>query len=295
MSSKQLIPPHEAVAWGQEAYREAGLQNLGEVRVLLEETISQPLWKLAGSAAWAEGHGVTETEFKHFQQLVKGRVARRPLQHLLGKMWFDSLELKSAPGCFIVRPETEALVEAGAKWLANQHFEHPVCGIDLCSGSGAIALALTNRFPELTMKAIELSAEALAVAQTNLKRYPQLAQRIELCQGDATWVAPGDEKGFDLVISNPPYLAPGQVTQAEAQQDPDLALYGGGEDGMEMPLKILAAAALLLRPGGVLIMEHDPAQARQLQAAGRKQGYAGVKTGMDLTGRPRFLQAEMAK
>lgn len=229
-----------------------------------------------------------------YQGLVQRRARREPLQHVLGRMWFRGLELVARPGVFIVRPETE--VVAGAAIAAAQQM---VAGgrvsltvVDLCAGSGAIAAAMAVEVPTARVVAVEIEAGAVRLAAENCQRLA--SGRIEVVRADATdpaTLAPLDGQ-VDVVVSNPPYVPEGAVEDVEtARHDPDLALFGGGGDGLALPTAVLGRATSLLRPGGVVVMEHDAGQGAALRAAATAAGLTEVSTGQDLTGRDRYLRA----
>lgn len=237
----------------------------------------------------------TEEQLTRYAALIEQRRLRVPLQHLTGEMSFRYLTLEASPGAFIARPETE--VVAGAAVEAVLGFPHPVV-IDLCTGSGAIALAIATEVPDSQVYAVELSAEAIAVAARNIKRHTAPGGRapVRLIAGDATADLPelAALRGqADVVVSNPPYIPPDQepVDPEVREHDPEMALYGGGVDGLAIPRGVIAQAAVLLRPGGVLIMEHAEVQAQAARDIAAESGYTGLTTGRDLTGRDRYLRA----
>jgi len=224
--------------------------------------------------------------------LVLARARRVPLQHLTGVAPFRGLELAVGPGVFIPRPETEqvaqhAIDEARAVGVARGR----AVVVDLCTGSGAIALAVAQEVATATVHAVELDADAYRWAVRNVAA---AADRVALVRGDARTALQSLAGQVDVVVSNPPYVPPGAVPvdQEVADHDPAVALYGLGADGLEVPRGIIAAAARLLRPGGLLVMEHAEVQAGAAQDAVRSTGlFEQVETADDLTGRPRMVVA----
>lgn len=227
--------------------------------------------------------------------LVAERATRVPLQHLTGRAWFRGLELEVGPGVFVPRPETEVV----AGWAIDAVRECVAAGraapvvVDLCTGSGAIALSLKAEVPEAEVLAVEVSELAVAWAHRNRDR---LGLDVEIVHGDAV-TALEDVTEVDLVVSNPPYIP----TTAEPldpevrDHDPHVALYGGSEDGLAIPRLVAARAAGLLRSGGVLVMEHADSQGESLPAALRASGsWSRVEDRLDLTGRPRATVAVRA-
>jgi release factor glutamine methyltransferase len=166
--------------------------------------------------------------------------------------------------------------------------------VDLCSGSGAIALAVAAEVPYARVLAVELDPMALAWAQRNVS---DLASSVELVEADATTALPGLEGQVAVVVSNPPYIPSGMVpVEPEVRDhDPELALYGGSEDGLRIPLAVARRAAQLLRPGGLLVMEHADTQGESLPAALARTGlWRDIADHEDLTGRPRATVAVRA-
>jgi release factor glutamine methyltransferase len=223
-----------------------------------------------------------------YQLLVEERAARVPLQHLTGRAGFRGLELSVGPGVFVPRPETELV--AGLAIDAARALGAPVV-VDLCTGSGAIALAVADEVPSATVYAVELGVDAHAWAARNVA---DTGLGVELRQGDATTAFPELEGTVDVVVSNPPYIPVGMVPldPEVRDHDPELALYGGSEDGLRVPLAVAARAAELLRPGGLLVMEHADTQGEALPAALRRTGaWTDVADHEDLAGRPRATTA----
>lgn len=238
---------------------------------------------------------VPATIGSHAAERFRSAVARRrhhePLQHIVGKMWFRHLTLEAHPEVFIVRPETEQVVEeaiAHAQRLLEKQDALRV--IDLCTGSGAIALALATEVPQSHVWAVELMPQAYELANRNIG---QIAPgRVTLIHGNALSALPELDGTIDLVVSNPPYVPQRDVSQQEALHDPFEALYGGGEDGLIIPRGIIHRAHRLLKPGGVLVMEHAEVQSTQLRQEARSAGMTHVRTAPDLTGRDRMLIAQ---
>lgn len=216
-----------------------------------------------------------------FAELVAQRAERVPLQHLTGQAFFRSLTLSVGPGVFVPRPETELLVEHGLEALAG--VEKPLV-VDLCTGSGAIAGSVAFERPDARVYAVELSELAHAWAQKNLAPLG-----VELVLGDATLALEDLVGRCDAVLSNPPYIPDGAVPKDPEvrDHDPDLALYGGGEDGMRVPRAIVQRAFELLRPGGFFILEHAETQRDLMVTALHRAGFERIQSIDDLAGKPR--------
>ena len=224
-----------------------------------------------------------------FQALVDERLARVPLQHLTGRAHFRRLTLAVGPGVFVPRPETE--VVAGLAIEAARGGGPAPVVVDLCTGSGAIALAVADEVPGAHVHAVELSREAHAWAERNVATS---GPGVDLRLGDARTAFPDLEAAVDVVVSNPPYIPDGAVPlDVEVRDhDPEVALYGRSADGLSVPLAVAARAAALLRGGGTLVMEHADTQGQSLPAALEGAGvWEQVADHLDLTGRPRATTA----
>lgn len=235
-----------------------------------------------------------------FDDLVEERARRTPLQHLTGQAPFRDLVLDVGPGVFVPRPETEVVAGEAideARRLVVQG-QVPVV-VDLCTGSGAIALAVASEVPVSVVHAVELSQDAAAWAAQNVER---LGVALDLRLGDAATAFADLDGAVDVVVSNPPYIPPGsEPTDPEVRDhDPQVALYGGGPDGLGVPAQVATTAARLLRSSGLFVMEHadvqQPQAVRLLQQARGPAGplWSDVVGHADLTGRPRFVTARRA-
>jgi release factor glutamine methyltransferase len=246
----------------------------------------------------------TEEFTERYDALVDERARRVPLQHLTGRAPFRDLELAVGPGVFVPRPETEdvagAAIDAAREVIGRTG---SVFVVDLCAGSAAIALAVATELPGSRVVAVEVSAAARAWAAANIAGLAP--GRVDLRAGD---VSDPDDPAVaallaevagvvDVVVSNPPYVPPGHqpVDPEVRDHDPEIALYGGGPDGLAVPRAVVALAERLLHPGGVLVMEHADVQGEQVVAAlaaqHPDQAWAQVQDHADLAGRPRYVTA----
>jgi len=229
---------------------------------------------------------VSEAERARFRDLVKRRATDRvPVAHLLGSKEFWSLDFEVGPDVLTPRPETETLVQAGLDRLPAG----PSRVLDLCTGSGCVALALASERPEAQVTASDVSAAALEVAARNAEALG-LAGRVRFVEGPL-YAPLGDER-FDLIVSNPPYVAETQRGRLapELGHEPDLALFAGPE-GLEVLRELVAGAPGRLAPGGALALELSPEQAETVAGWCRQAGLLDVTLHRDLAGRPRVVAA----
>ncbi len=230
------------------------------------------------------GDRLTPDQVAEYEALVARRANREPLQHITGSAPFYRLELAVGPGVFVPRPETELLVEEALGVLRLTEKTNAPRIVDLCTGSGAIAAAIKSELPNAQVFAVELSEDAIPYTRKNLEPLG-----VHLVQGDALTALSELAGTFDAVLSNPPYIPPANVPAdpEAALHDPDMALYGGGEDGMQMPSAIAARAFELLTPGGLFIMEHDETQEEAVAELLARVGFEGCYPVRDLNNRPR--------
>lgn len=230
-----------------------------------------------------------EPQRRAYLELVEARARRVPLQHLTGSAGFRYVDLEVGPGVFVPRPETELLAGWAieqAQERANSSSQAPVV-VDLCTGSGAIALSVVHEVPAARVHAVELDEAAVAWAERNL-----LGTGVDLRQGDAFEAFADLDGTVDVVVCNPPYIpleAWESVAPEARDHDPSLALWSG-QDGLDAMRRLEETAWRLLRPGGVLGAEHADAQGESAPAvfAGR---WRDVVDHSDLAARPRFVTA----
>jgi release factor glutamine methyltransferase len=223
--------------------------------------------------------------FGRYRDIVAARSQRIPLQHLTGTAAFGPVTLRVGPGVFIPRPETEAILE----WATAQPLAARPVIVDLCTGSGALAVALARHRPAARVIGIDDSDAALAYAGRNAE-----GTGVELVQADVTEpsLLPELDRGVDLLVCNPPYVPDDHAVEAEvAQHDPPHAVFGGA-DGMAIIAVVVRLAGRWLRPGGLFAVEHDDTTASRtvelIEATGL---FEDVEARHDLAGRPRFVTA----
>ena len=237
-------------------------------------------------------HTVQDTDFDaRYWEVIARREAREPLQHITGRAFFRYLELQVGPGVFVPRPETESVVGWAIDAVRAMDVVEPLI-VDLCTGSGAIALALAQEVPRSRVHAVELSEDALAWTRKNME-----GSRVDLRQGNALDAFQDLDGQVDLVISNPPYipLTEWEYVAPEARDhDPELALFSG-EDGLDLIRGLERTAHRLLRPGGVVVVEHADTQGGQVPwIFTEERGWADAADHPDLNNRPRFATARRA-
>lgn len=227
--------------------------------------------------------------YTRFGELVAARATRIPQQHLTGTAPFGPVTLHVGPGVFIPRPETEALFEWATKVLDTQTFSTAPVVLDLCTGSGALAVALARHRTDARVIAVDDSPAALEYARRNAE-----GTAVQLVQADVTapGLMPDLDQQVDLLVCNPPYIPDGAVLEPEvADHDPHHALFGG-PDGMAVIHAIARLAGRWLRPGGHLGIEHDDTTSAATVDTLTGTGlFRDVVPRRDLAGRPRFVTA----
>ena len=191
------------------------------------------------------------------------------------------------------------MVQEGIDWITKQGM-YSAKVVDLCAGSGAIGLSFVSEVPGSEVWAVEKSEQTAEWTRINLdetaKTHPNIASNYHLEIADATQMPTLNQLDgtVDIVLTNPPYVPLASIPQQPEVRDydPDLALYGGSSDGTLIPERIISRASKLLKPGGLLVMEHDVTQGERLAAFARTCGFVDAVVHNDYTGRPRYLTAE---
>ena len=258
-----------------EQARARGVARL-DAQLLLAHLVQRPReWLLAHDDA-----PLTRAQQHDFAELCRRRAEDEPVAYLVGEREFHGLLLQTNPAVLVPRPDTETLVDWALELLRLPLAEQPRVA-DLGTGSGAIALALKHRYPDASVCAVERSAPALEVARANAAR---LALAVEWLQGD--WWQPLDGRHFELVVSNPPYIAAEDPHLAALRHEPAEALTPGG-DGLAALQRIVAGATAHLLDGGWLLLEHGHDQGEAVHRLLQRAGFTAVATRADLAGRPR--------
>lgn len=261
--------------------------------------VASPRFDAEELAAYVHGaerttlHLVADADFDaRYWEAVARREAREPLQHITGRAFFRYLELQVGAGVFVPRPETESVVGWAIDAVRAMDVAEPLI-VDLCTGSGAIALALAQEVPRSRVHAVELDEQAMEWARKNIENTAEGA-RVQLHHQDALTALPELDGQVDLVISNPPYipLTEWEYVAPEARDhDPELALFSG-EDGLDTIRGLERTARRLLRPGGIVVVEHADTQGGRVPwIFTEENGWADAADHPDLNNRPRFATA----
>lgn len=250
-----------------------------DAELLLAELLDLPRGRLLAL------DGMPDPTAERYERWVARRAAREPLQHITGRAPFRNLMLAVGPGVFVPRPETELLVDAVLGEVTRRG--DPLV-VDLCAGSGALALAIADESPGARVVAVEQSETATRYLSANA-----VGTSVQVVTGDI-----GDRHLLhhlyglvDVVVSNPPYVPEATQVSSEVRADPPEAVFAGAT-GLDLLPTVVARSGDLLRPGGLLAVEHDDTHERAvldlLSADGR---FTELADHRDLSGRPRFATA----
>jgi release factor glutamine methyltransferase len=260
--------------------------TLGLTRVQLYTQFDRPL---------------TPEELKKIKELVKRRAHREPLAYLRGTKEFFSMEFIVSPAVLIPRPETEILVEEALKIGINPPNPPLEKGgeggfiqvLDIGTGSGCISITLAKHLPHIHVWAVDISPAALEIAKINAKKH-QVEDRITFLKWDLmkdTWIGP--PANFDMIVSNPPYIAISQLSQLapEIFYEPKMALEAG-EEGLQFYPALLSFASAHLKPQGCMLFEIGEGQSEKLVLLCQEKGFENVEVIKDLSGKPRVLKLQ---
>jgi release factor glutamine methyltransferase len=294
----------EAVVGGAARLRAAGMETPAlDASLFLADILgfSKTGLILAGSQPLSEG------VCRRFEQFLERRVAGECTAYILGRTEFRGLDFVVTADVLVPRPDTETLVEAALTRIDElaraRTPADPVTLLDLCTGSGAVAVALKYERPVLRVCASDVSGKALAVARENARLLPGRRPpagtespvffiESDLFDGIGKAVIPDfpAPPRFDLIVSNPPYVPSAVIAtlSPEVRREPLLAL-DGGKDGLDLIRRIVDGAPPFLGPGGTLLMEADPAQMPVAAGILERRGYSDIQMYKDLTGRARVI------
>ena len=258
-----------------------------EARWLLEEVLDLR----SGSVGSRRREPLPASAARALEGMVERRVAGEPLQYVVGWAPFGHLRVRVGPGVFVPRPETELVAERAAAHLraaAERGPAEPAVAVDLCTGSGAIAMFVADAVPSARVLATELDPGALEWAARNLK-----GTRVELLAGDLDLPLPdGLRSRVDLIVTNVPYVptpAMDLLPRDVREHEPMVSL-DGGPDGLDVLRRVVATAGTWLVPGGWLVAEIGDDQGEAASGLLRDAGFVDVAVRRDLTGRTRVLE-----
>ncbi len=256
-----------------------------EARMLLSHVLKrEQAWLVAH-----DDHELSTDELTRISALAARRAKGEPVAYLLGEREFYGRTFRCTPAALIPRPETELLVDLVVACLSSgspgNSRNNPPRVLDVGTGTGCIAITIALEHPHALVTALDVSADALALARENAARLG--ATNVQFLE--SSWFAAvADDASFDLIVSNPPYIVPGDVhlSQGDLRFEPAIAL-ADTIDGLESYRQIASGATRHLRPHGVLIVEHGFDQGESVPALLREAGFSAVTTHRDLAGHPR--------
>lgn len=242
---------------------------LGEKRIYLYVHFDQPL---------------TADELANYKEMVKRRTGGEPVAYICGEKEFMGLAFKVTPSVLVPQPDTETLVEAAVERLRGKNSPRIA---DICTGSGAIALALAHYLPETSVTATDISTDAVSIAKENAERL-NLSERVQFFEGDL--LAPLAGETFDAIVSNPPYIPSAEIDglPREVRAEPRLAL-DGGADGLDFYRRLVGESAALLNDGGFLAVECGDTQAGAIAEMAAAGGFGKTEIVRDLADKERVV------
>ena len=273
----------EALASGTLALKAAarhGVETPGlDASLLLAKVLN-----ISRSSLAAAPDPLADESLATFNRLIKRRLDGECVAYILGKKEFYGLEFLVNPAVLVPRPETETLVETTLKQLTMS--KRPLRLLDLCTGSGAVAITLKHEMPELEVWATDICAKALETAKANAARLLP-PESVHFFHGNLFEAV---SSLFPIIVSNPPYIPSAEIAglSPEVRAEPAIAL-DGGSNGLDIIRKIIAIVPEFLCPGGMLLLEADPRQMTGIAALFEENGFADIQTYRDLSGRERVI------
>ena len=275
----------EALEKGKNLLSQAGIEEAAlDARLLLEHVTGLD----RGSLLFGWAKELPAGQLQAYKVLLKRRAAREPLQHILGSVSFMGIDIACDGRALIPRQETELLAEQAILFSKKTENAGRLTALDLCTGTGciAVAMALLGRFK--TVSASDVSEAALALASRNIA---ENGASVALYQGDLFDAVP--DLKFDVIVSNPPYIAAGEINTLMPEvreHDPYMAL-DGGADGLDFYRRIAAEAPRHLEPGGRLLLEIGAEQAQAVSGLLAEKGFTDIRILQDYSGRDRIVTA----
>jgi release factor glutamine methyltransferase len=273
--------------WTTQRFTEAGIAGARlEAQLLLAHVLGCTRMQLYTGFDKPLG----EEELAAYRGLIKRRLGGENVSYLLGEQEFWGLKLHVNEHVLVPRPDTETLIEVARSLRTDRAAACRV--LDLCTGSGAIAIALAKELPAATVIATDVSIEAVAIANKNVARN-EVADRVDVRIGDL-WAAVAGER-FDLIVSNPPYIASAVIAtlSVEVRREPRIAL-DGGASGLAFYDQICGGAREYLLPGGALVVEHGFDQADAVRERFERAGFTAIELTHDLGKNPRITRGVVA-
>jgi release factor glutamine methyltransferase len=258
-----------------------------DASLLLAETLRKDrVWLITEASRTLD-----EADLRTFESLLRRRLDGESTAYILGRKEFRSLVFTVSPAVLVPRPDTETLVEAALEFLKEKK---TAAVLELCTGSGAVAVALKNEAPETEIFASDISAAALEIAAANAARLLP-GKGIRFFQADLFTpfsAAPGETPLFSLILANPPYIPSSEIEglPPDVRAEPRIAL-DGGPDGLSLIRRIIREAPGHLETGGSVLLEADPRQMENIQALFIREGYTDIQTYKDLAGDERVTGA----
>jgi len=278
----------EAIALAGADLKKAGIEtpNL-DASLLLAHILNAARASIAARGT----EPLSEENSAALRALIQRRLSGECIAYIIGKKEFRGLEFLVNPSVLVPRPDTETLVET-AITIINEQLSmnnNSIRVLDLCTGSGAVAIALKNEMPALEVHATDISAEALEVAKTNAQRLLG-ENKVNFCLGDLYDALLSPHCSFSLIVSNPPYIPTDEINTlcAEVRNEPRLAL-DGGKTGLEIIGRIIGGSRSFLQRGGLLLMEADPRQMKKIASLLAENGFCDIKLYKDLSGQDRVI------
>jgi release factor glutamine methyltransferase len=275
--------PLGVLDWTTQRFTEAGIAAARlEAQILLAHVLGCTRMQLYTGF----DKPLADAELASYRGLIKRRLAGEPVSYLVGETEFWGLPFHVEPSVLVPRPDTETVIEVAR--VARPDRAAPCRILDLCTGSGVIAVSLAREYPAAQVVATELSPAAAALARRNVARNA-VADRVEVREGDL--FAPVRGERFDLIAANPPYIASPVIPtlSPEVRREPVIAL-DGGPDGLAFYDRICAEAREHLVPGGAIVLEHGFDQADAVAARLAAAGFTGVTLVHDLGKNPRVTR-----
>jgi release factor glutamine methyltransferase len=280
----------EALVHGSAVLKTAGIDTSTlDASVLLADIL-----KINRSSLIAKGTEILkEEEVNKFISFIDRRKKGECIAYITGNKEFFGLNFTVNPDVLVPRPDTEILVETALEHLRTQSAEYgtkdKICVLDLCTGSGAVAISIKHEMPEIEVWATDLSAQALETAKKNADRLIG-SSLINFFHGDLYNALPVTEPSFSLIVSNPPYIPTNEIQtlSAEVRNEPFLAL-NGGKSGLEIIKRIIGKSPDFIQQGGVLLLEASPCQIKKISSLLANRGFKEIKLYKDLSGQDRVI------